>query len=125
LNTAIGVLPGVLAAGVRFGELTPDVARCEDRPVVVVALLVLFLAAAWCLIQVARKPHVRRRLVAYWWVWLPIAVIAVVGNEIFDRSTGNANGHLLGDFAVAVVVVGIVFYVSGAMARRKSPGGAT
>ena len=87
----------------------------------VIVLLILFLAAAWCLIQVGRKPRVRQRLVAYWWAWLPIAV---VGNELWDRSRGNANGHPLGDFAVAVVIVGIVFYVSGAVARRKSTAGA-
>ena len=91
---------------------------------VIVALLILLLAAVWCLIQVARKPHVRRRLVAYWWVWLPIAVIAVAGNEIFDRAV-DGNSHPAGDVAVAIVVVGIVFYLSGAVARRKSPGGAT
>ena len=89
-----------------------------------IVLLILFVAAAWCLIQAGRKPRVRRRLVAYWWAWLPIAVIAVVGNELWDRSRGNANGHPLGDFAVAVVIVGIVFYVSGAVARRASRGGA-
>jgi hypothetical protein len=104
--------------------LTSDVERDEDRPLFFIVLLILFLAAAWCLIQVGRKPRVRQRLVAYWWAWLPIAVIAVVGNELFDRSRGNAKGHPLGDLAVAVVVVGIVFYVSGVVARRKSPDGA-
>ena len=90
---------------------------------ILIVLLILFLAAAWCLIQVGRKPLVRQRLVAYWWAWLPIAVIAVVANELWDRSRGNANGHPLGDLAVPVVVVGIVFYVSGMMTRRKSPDG--
>ena len=84
----------------------------------------LFIAAAWCLVQVFRKPRVRQRLVAYWWAWLPIAVIALVGNELFDRR-GNGGGHPLGDVAVAIVIVGIVFYVSGFAARRKSRDGAT
>jgi uncharacterized membrane protein len=116
----------VLAAGDCFSDLTLALngTRIGQRMILVV-LLILFVAAAWCSIQVGRKPQVRRRLVAYWWVWLPIAVIAVVGNEIFDRSRGNANGHPLGDVAVAVVVVGIVFYVSGAVARRKSPDSTT
>ena len=89
-----------------------------------VVVLILFIAAAWCLLQVVRKPLVRRRLVAYWWVWLPIAVIAVVGNEIFDRAV-DGNSHPAGDVAVAIVVVGIVFSISGAVARRKSTCGAT
>jgi uncharacterized membrane protein len=63
----------------------------------------------------------RHRLVKYWWVWLTIAVIAVVGNELFDRDVaGNKNGHPLGDVLVAIVIVGIVFYVSGFVARRNS-----
>jgi hypothetical protein len=86
----------------------------------VIRLLILFIAAAWFLIQVGRKPRVRQRLVAYWWVWLPIAVIVVIGNEVLDRVVANDGGHPLGDFVVAVVIVGIVFYVSGVVARRKS-----
>jgi uncharacterized membrane protein YhaH (DUF805 family) len=60
-------------------------------------------------------------LVKYWWVWLAIAVVAVVGNEFFDRDVaGNKNGHPFGDFLVALVLVAIVFYVSGFVARRRS-----
>ena len=52
---------------------------------------------------------------------MPIAVIAVVGNELVDRDVaGDKNGHPLGDFVIAVVTVGIVFYVSGFVARRRS-----
>jgi hypothetical protein len=36
----------------------------------------------WSLIQVGRKPEVRQRVIAYWWVWLPIAVIAIALNEL-------------------------------------------
>jgi len=87
----------------------------------IIRLLILFIAAAGFLIQVGRKPRVRQRLVAYWWVWLPIAVIAVVGNELVDRDVaGDKNGHPLGDFVIAVVIIGIVFYVSGFVARRRS-----
>jgi len=60
-------------------------------------------------------------LVKHWWVWLTIAVFAVVANEFFDRDVaGDKNGHPLGDFLVAIVLVGIVFYVSGFVARRRS-----
>jgi uncharacterized membrane protein YhaH (DUF805 family) len=63
----------------------------------------------------------RQRFVKYWVVWLTIAVIAVVGNELFDRDVaGDKNGHPFGDFLVAIVIVGIVFYVSGFVVRRRS-----
>jgi uncharacterized membrane protein YhaH (DUF805 family) len=63
----------------------------------------------------------RQRLLKYWWVWLTIAVIAVVGNELFDRKVASdKNGHPGGDFLVALVLVGIVFYVSWFVDRRKS-----
>jgi hypothetical protein len=87
----------------------------------VIRLLILFIAAAGFLIQVRRKPRVRQRLVTYWWIWLPIAVVAVVGNELVDRDVaGDKNGHPLGDVVIAIVLVGIVFYVSGFVARRGS-----
>jgi hypothetical protein len=60
-------------------------------------------------------------LIRYWWVWLAIAVIAVVGNELIDREVaGDKNGHPFGDFLVALVLVGIGLYVSGFVARRRS-----
>jgi uncharacterized membrane protein YhaH (DUF805 family) len=60
-------------------------------------------------------------LVKYWWVWLTIAVVAVVGNEFVDRDVaGDKNGHPFGDFLVAVVLVGIVFYVSWFVGRHRS-----
>jgi hypothetical protein len=60
-------------------------------------------------------------LARYWWVWLGIAVIAVIGNEFFDRDVaGDKNGHPFGDFLVAVALVGIVFYVSAFVGRRRS-----
>ena len=63
----------------------------------------------------------RQRLVKYWWIWLAIAVAAVVGNEFFDRDVaGDKNGHPFGDFLVAVVLVGIVFYASAFVGRRRN-----
>ena len=44
-----------------------------------------------------------------------------IGNEFFDRDVaGDKNGHPFGDFLVALVLVGIVFYVSGFVGRRSS-----
>ena len=52
---------------------------------------------------------------------LTIAVVAVTGNEFFDRDVaGDKNGHPFGDFLVALVLVAIVFYVSAFVGRRKS-----
>jgi|GEM_PF-2309494 cation transport ATPase len=63
----------------------------------------------------------RERLVKYWWIWLAIAVVAVIGNEFFDRDVaGDKNGHPFGDFLVAIVLVGIVFYASAFVGRRKA-----
>jgi len=63
----------------------------------------------------------RQRLAKYWWIWLTIAVVAVIGNEFFDRDVaGDKNGHPFGDFLVALVLVAIVFYGSAFIGRRKS-----
>ena len=63
----------------------------------------------------------RQRLVKYRWIWLAIAVVAVIGNEFFDRDVaGDKNGHPFGDFLVALALVGIAFYVSAFVGRRRS-----
>jgi len=63
----------------------------------------------------------RQRLVRYWWIWLTIAVAAVIGNEFFDRDVaGDKNGHPFGDFLVALVLVAVVFSLSAFVGRRKS-----
>jgi hypothetical protein len=62
----------------------------------------------------------RRRLAKYWWIWLAIAVAAVIANEFFDRDVaGDKNGHPFGDFLVAVVLVGISYYGSAFVGRRR------
>ncbi len=61
----------------------------------------------------------RERLLKYWWIWLVIAVLAVIGNEFFDRDVaGDKNGHPLGDVLVALALVAIVFYGSAFVGRR-------
>ena len=63
----------------------------------------------------------RQPLTKYWWIWLAIAVVAVIGNEFFDRDVArDKNGHPFGDFLVALVLVAIVFYVFAFVGRRKS-----
>jgi hypothetical protein len=64
---------------------------------------------------------VRRRLREHWWVWLAIAVVAVVANELIDRGVvGDKNGHPLGDVLVAVVLVVIAISLVGLAGRRQS-----
>ena len=63
----------------------------------------------------------RQRLLKYWWVWLTIAVIAIVGNELFDRKVASdKNGHPGGDVLVAIVVVLIVIGVWEVVAAHRS-----
>ena len=62
----------------------------------------------------------RERLAKQWWIWLAIAVAAVIANELFDRDVaGDKKGHPFGDFLVAVVLVGIAFYGSALVGRRQ------
>jgi uncharacterized membrane protein YhaH (DUF805 family) len=76
---------------------------------------------AKCISGPAYARPTRQRWLKYWWLWLMIAGIAVVGNELFDRKVaGNEKGHPGGDFLVALVLVVIVFYVSWFVGRRKS-----
>ena len=62
----------------------------------------------------------RRRLAKHWWIWVGVAVVAVVANEFFDRDVaGDKNGHPFGDFLVALVLVGIAYYGSTLVGRWR------
>ncbi len=84
-----------------------------------ILFIILLIAAAAFVIQVGRKPRVRQRLVAHWWVWLPIAVIAAILNDLIDRTTGSGV-HPVGDIVLAIVIVAVAFLVSEFVAHRKS-----
>lgn len=60
----------------------------------------------------------RRHFVAYWWVWLLLAVLAVVTNEVVDQIVWDER-HTDGDILAAVGVVAIAFFGSYFVARRK------
>ncbi|MGZ4366417.1 MAG: hypothetical protein ACXVFD_12630 [Gaiellaceae bacterium] len=67
------------------------------------------------------RQRIRERLRTYWWVWVAIAVAAVILNELFDRKVaGDKKGHPGGDVLVAIVVVLIVFGVWEFVAARRS-----
>ena len=62
----------------------------------------------------------RRHFLAQWGVWVLLAVIAVVANEIIDRIVWDER-HTDGDILVAIAVVAIAFFGSYLIARRSSP----
>ena len=65
---------------------------------------------------------VRPHFVAHWWVWLLLAVLAVVGNEVVDRIVWDER-HTDGDILVASGVVAIAFgsyFVARRKQRRKA-----
>jgi uncharacterized membrane protein YhaH (DUF805 family) len=67
------------------------------------------------------RGRIRERLRTYWWVWVAIAVAAVILNELFDRKVaGDKNGHPGGDVLVAIAVVLIAIGVWEFVAARRS-----
>jgi ABC-type transporter Mla maintaining outer membrane lipid asymmetry permease subunit MlaE len=63
----------------------------------------------------------RERLVAYWWVWLLIALLGGIGNEVYDSSV-NGGSHPAADVLIGVVLALVVCYISGVVARRRGFG---
>jgi len=64
----------------------------------------------------------RQRLRGFWWLWVLIVVVAVILNEVFDRTVaGDKNGHPAGDVLVAIAIA-IVLIVSAIwdFATRRS-----
>jgi uncharacterized membrane protein YhaH (DUF805 family) len=59
------------------------------------------------------------RFRSYWWLWLLLAVVVAILNELFDRTVaGDKNGHPGGDILVAVVIVLLVALVWEILANR-------
>ena len=61
----------------------------------------------------------RKRLVDYWWLWVGVAVLAILANETFDHGTGTGS-HPVADILIAIVIVLIAAFVWESVARRKS-----
>ena len=65
--------------------------------------------------------RVRKRLVDYWWLWLAVAVLAIVANEAIDRGTSSGS-HPAADVLIAIAIVVISALVWELVARRRSRG---
>ena len=64
----------------------------------------------------------RRHFVAHRWVWLVVAVTAVVANELMDRNFFDHREHIDGDVVVTLFVLLVSFfgsYVVAAVRRRR------
>ena len=64
----------------------------------------------------------RQHLVSHWRVWLMIAVIVIVANELIDRNFFDHREHVSGDIAITILVLLVAIVGSYFAARaRKSP----
>ena len=62
---------------------------------------------------------VRRHLVSHWRIWLLIAAIVVVVNELVDRNFFDHREHIDGDVVLTVVLLLLAFFASYAIAQLK------
>jgi hypothetical protein len=61
----------------------------------------------------------RNHFVSHWRVWLTIAVVAVVANELLDRNFFDHREHIDGDLVVTIAVLLIAFFGSYLVARVR------
>ena len=61
----------------------------------------------------------RRHLLSHWRVWLLIAVIVVVANELIDRNFFDHQEHIDGDFVILVLALVIAFFGSYLVVRLR------
>jgi hypothetical protein len=62
---------------------------------------------------------VRKRLVDYWWIWLAVAVVAILANELIDRGT-HSGSHPAADVLIAIAIVLLSTSVWELLARRRA-----
>lgn len=63
----------------------------------------------------------RRHIVSHWRVWLVIAAVVIVANELIDRNFFDHREHISGDVALTVLVLLVAVVSSYFVARvRKS-----
>jgi hypothetical protein len=61
----------------------------------------------------------RKHFVSHWRVWLAIAVVVIVANELLDRNFFDHREHIDGDFVLAILVLLIAFFGSYLVARAR------
>ncbi len=64
----------------------------------------------------------RQHFVSHWRVWLLVAVVVVVANELIDRNFFDHKEHIDGDFVLTLAALVIVFFGSYLVARLRSRG---
>ncbi|MGH3053661.1 MAG: hypothetical protein ACRDL7_01625 [Gaiellaceae bacterium] len=62
----------------------------------------------------------RQHFVSHWRVWLLIAMIVIVANELVDRNFFDHKEHIDGDFVLVVMALLITFFGSYLVARLRS-----
>jgi hypothetical protein len=61
----------------------------------------------------------RKHFVSHWRIWLAIAVIVIVANEMVDRNFFDHREHIEGDVVLVVLVFVIAFFGSYFVARSR------
>ena len=59
-----------------------------------------------------------QQFLAHWRVWLVIGVLAAVATDLLDTTDGGR--RFVADTLVAIMVVALVFYISGVVQRRRA-----
>jgi hypothetical protein len=62
----------------------------------------------------------RRHLVAHWRVWLLVAAVVVVANELVDRNFFDHQEHVDGDVVLVVLALVVTFFGSLLAARVRN-----
>ena len=63
--------------------------------------------------------RLRAHFVSHWRVWLAIAVVVVLVNELVDRNFFDHREHIDGDVAVTLVIVAVAFVGSYVVIRVR------
>ena len=61
----------------------------------------------------------RKHFVSHWRVWLAIAVVVIVANELLDRNFFDHREHIDGDFVILVFAFLITFFGSYLVVRIR------
>jgi len=62
----------------------------------------------------------RRHFVSHWRVWLTIAAVVIVANELIDRNFFDHKEHLDGDLVLTLAVLLVCFLGSYVFVRSRA-----